>query len=74
MKIQKEISIYELLKLFPESVSFLMEKGIKCIACGEPVWGTLEEAALEKNFKAEEIEKIVDELNTLYSDYTSKGK
>lgn len=74
MKIQKEISIYELLKLFPESVSFLMEKGIKCIACGEPVWGTLEEAALEKNFKAEEIEKIVDELNTLFSVYTSKGK
>lgn len=74
MKIQKEISIYELLKLFPESVSFLMEKGIKCIACGEPVWGTLEEAAIEKNFKAEEIEKIVDELNTLYSVYTSKGK
>jgi tagatose-1,6-bisphosphate aldolase len=74
MKIQKEISIYELLKLFPESVSFLMEKGIKCIACGEPVWGTLEEAAIEKNFKAEEIEKIVDELNTLYSEYASKGK
>lgn len=73
MKIQKEISIYELLKLFPESVSFLMEKGIKCIACGEPVWGTLEEAAIEKKFKQEEIEEIVDELNTLYSGYTGKG-
>lgn len=74
MKIQKEISIYELLKLFPESVSFLMEKGIKCIACGEPVWGTLEEAALEKNFEAEEIEKIVEELNTLFSMFKGKAK
>jgi methionine synthase II (cobalamin-independent) len=74
MKIQKEISIYELLKLFPESVSFLMEKGIKCIACGEPVWGTLEEAAREKNFEAEEIEKIVEELNTLYSGFKGKQK
>lgn len=67
MKIQKEITIYELLKIFPESVSFLMEKGIKCIACGEPVWGTLEEAALEKEFTSNEIEKIVEELNELYS-------
>jgi methionine synthase II (cobalamin-independent) len=74
MKIQKEISIYELINLFPDSVSFLMEKGIKCIACGEPVWGTLEEAAREKNFEAEEIEKIVEELNTLYSGFKGKQK
>lgn len=42
-----------------------MEKGIKCIACGEPVWGTFEEAAKLKNFNDAEIEALVEELNNL---------
>ena len=46
--ITKEITIEELVEKIPNSVKYLMEKGIKCIACGEPIWGTLEEAALEK--------------------------
>lgn len=28
-----------------ESVRFLLEKELKCIECGEPAWGTLEENA-----------------------------
>jgi hypothetical protein len=40
-----------------------MHKGIKCIACGEPVWGTLEEAAREKGFNDEEIGEVLDELH-----------
>jgi hypothetical protein len=62
--INKEIEIEELVREHPFSVRFLMEKGIKCIACGEPVWGTLEEAAKEKGLSDEQILKILDELNT----------
>lgn len=65
-KINKEIDIEDLLKLIPESVSYLMEKGIRCLRCGEPIWGTLENAAIEKGFSNEEIEIFVDELNLLY--------
>jgi hypothetical protein len=42
-----------------------MEKGIKCIACGEPIWGTLEDAAKEKGFSDSEIEKVISELRSL---------
>ncbi|NIR53173.1 DUF1858 domain-containing protein, partial [candidate division KSB1 bacterium] len=42
--IRKDTTIEELVRAHPESVRYLMEKGIKCIACGEPIWGTLEEA------------------------------
>lgn len=39
--IEKTIFIEDLVREYPSSVRFLMEKGIKCIACGEPIWGTL---------------------------------
>jgi len=65
MKIAKDIYIEELVDLLPESVQYLRQKGIRCIACGEPIWGTLEEAAREKGFDQEGIEEIVKELNDL---------
>ncbi len=66
MEIKKDISIEELVTYFPESVKYLMDKGIKCIACGEPIWGTLEEAAIEKGFQESDIELFVDELSSKY--------
>lgn len=65
MKITKDITIEELVETVPGSVKYLMEKGIKCIACGEPIWGTLEDAAKEKGFSDSEIKKFIDELEHL---------
>lgn len=64
--IEKSISIEELIQILPESVSFLMKRGIKCLACGELIWGTLESAAKEKGFSTQEVESFVKELNLLY--------
>lgn len=64
-KITKQIEIEELVNLLPQSVSYLMEKGIRCLRCGEPVWGTLESASKEKGFTENDIETFVDELNIL---------
>ncbi len=61
-EITKDILIEELVDNYPFSVRYLMEKGIRCIICGEPIWGTLEEAAGEKNFKEEDIERFVSEM------------
>ena len=63
--IHKDILIEELVTMIPESVSYLMRKGIKCIACGEPIWGTLANAAKEKGFSETEIENVVYELRGL---------
>jgi len=65
MSITKEITIEELVEKIPASVRYLSEKGIKCIACGEPIWGTLEDAAVEKGFSQEEIEGFVREISEL---------
>ena len=63
--IDEKISIEELLELLPASVTYLSRQGIKCIACGEPIWGTLEEAAIEKGFVKEDIEGFVRDLNSM---------
>jgi methionine synthase II (cobalamin-independent) len=64
-EITKDILIEELVDNYPFSVRYLMEKGIRCIMCGEPIWGTLEEAAEEKGFDANTIQGFVDEMKKL---------
>ena len=64
--IDKKISIEELVEILPASVTYLANKGIKCIACGEPIWGTLDEAAIEKGFASREIHEFVMELNKMH--------
>ena len=49
-KITKDIEIEDLVNLVPESVTYLSNEGIRCLRCGEPIWGSLESAAKEKGF------------------------
>ena len=63
MKITEDISIEELVRTYPKSVSLLMDHGIICIKCGEPVWGTLKEKFEEKNIQNRE--DILTQLNNL---------
>lgn len=63
--ITKDIYIEDLVRDYPFSVRFLSERGVKCIACGEPIWGTLEEAAREKGFDDAAINQVVEELRAM---------
>jgi len=63
--IEKSILIEDLVEQLPEAISYLMRKGIKCIACGDPIWGTLEHAAKEEGFSDIDIDKLVFDLNHL---------
>lgn len=63
--ITKEILIEDLVRELPASINYLMEKGIRCLRCGEPIWGTLESAAIEKGFNEEQISEFINDLNKL---------
>lgn len=63
--IDKDILIEDLVSRLPKAVGYLMRKDIKCLACGEPIWGTLEQAAKEKGFSDDEIDGFVKDLNAL---------
>ncbi len=64
IEISLDTIIEDLVEAEPESVTFLMEKGIRCLRCGEPIWGTLGEAMDEKEFSGEKQARLVEELKT----------
>ena len=66
--ITKEILIEDLLELVPGAISYLMDQKIRCIRCGEPIWGSLEEAAKEKKYTDQQIDFFVEALNMLLKD------
>jgi len=58
-----EISlISDLVEKYPQIVSFLAGKGLHCIVCGEPVWGTVGELAQDKGFSKEETAQLIQKL------------
>lgn len=63
--ITKETTIEELVEKVPGAIKYLMEQGIRCIICGEPIWGTLQEAAKEKGFDDTAIERFAIDLNKI---------
>ncbi|MGB9770789.1 MAG: DUF1858 domain-containing protein [Candidatus Kapaibacteriota bacterium] len=68
--ITKEITIEDLVTILPDSVTYLMEKGIRVLICGEPVWGTLEELVLAKGYSNEQLENFVSDLNKMLAEKT----
>jgi len=63
--ITRNILIEDLINDYSFSVRFLMENGIRCIRCGEPIWGTLEEAAKEKDFSDEALDAFIEEMKQI---------
>ncbi len=65
MEITKNITIEDLAESLPESIAYLADEGIRCLRCGEPIWGTLEEAAKEKGFDENKIQAFVKDLQAM---------
>jgi iron-sulfur cluster repair protein YtfE (RIC family) len=63
--VNKNIYIEELVEILPEAINYLSEHNIRCLRCGEPIWGTIEEAAKEKDFSDSEINQIIIDLNSM---------
>jgi hypothetical protein len=60
-KITLDTQIEDLVRDFPEAAGFLTKHGVRCIRCGEPVWGTLGELLEEESIG--EPQRLVDKLN-----------
>jgi methionine synthase II (cobalamin-independent) len=63
--IRRDTPIEDLVNSLPESVGYLLHKGIQAIACGEPIWGTLEDAAKREGYTDPQIDEIVADLSAL---------
>lgn len=63
--ITKDTLIEDLVREMPEAVDYLMKSGIRCLRCGEPIWGSLESAGKEKGFSDKDVVKFAFDLNLL---------
>jgi len=61
--ITKDTLIEDLVQHHPQLIRPLRIEGIICLACGEAVWGSLGEQALEKGL--DNIDEIVSKMNEL---------
>jgi hypothetical protein len=64
-QISRDTSIEDLISHYPFVAHYLATKGIRCVACGEPVWITLEEAAMEKGLDDIAINELINELRIM---------
>lgn len=65
MPIDGSVSVEQLVGRYPEIVGWLSERGLRCVSCGEPFWGTLEELAHYKGFSQDRIDRLLQQLNEL---------
>jgi hypothetical protein len=65
--IMDSIFMEDLISRYPESVGYLVAQKVVCLVCGEPIWGTLREAAEKSGKTGDEIEAIVRELNVRFT-------
>jgi hypothetical protein len=63
--IRRDTLIEDLVDGLPGAVGYLLDKGIQTVVCGEPIWGTLEEAAKGKGYTDPQIDEIVAGLAAL---------
>lgn len=70
--IDNNIYIEEMVREYPEVISPLAEYGLVCIACGEPVWGTLKELVDKKGLN--NLDEIIGQLNSIIKDKSDKNE
>lgn len=61
-EINPEITIEDLVNHYPGVSTLLINRGLPCIICGEPVWGTLRELAMDKHYSEYQITELVNLL------------
>lgn len=59
--INANTTIEDIVQSHPELIKILVEHGLTCIACGEPLWGTLQENASRQGIT--NLEEIINKLN-----------
>jgi hypothetical protein len=65
--ITPDIDVEELVEDYPKAVNFLADRGIVCIRCGEPYWGSLRDLAAVKHLDGQ-IDEIVENLRDYLSE------
>jgi hypothetical protein len=62
-RITRQTTIEDLVDRHPASVRVFLKRGIQCLICGEPAWGTVEDLARGAGVGEQGIDELVSDLN-----------
>jgi len=62
-EITSDTAVEVLVTEHPAAIDFLAGRGILCVVCGEPYWGTLGQLIAQKRLTANEAESLLKALN-----------
>ena len=65
--ISADVNVEELVEEYPRAVGWLADRGIVCIRCGEPYWGSLRDLAAARQHAAD-VDLLVADLNLFLED------
>jgi iron-sulfur cluster assembly accessory protein len=69
MQIHRDMTIEEILTTFPQKSQKLAQEmtraGLHCVGCQAAVWETLEAGVLGHGFTVEDLENLIQKLNTI---------
>lgn len=63
--ITNETLVEDLVRAWPDAVSFFMQRGVKCIACGEPIWGSIGDLCRSTGMTDERAAEVLAEATTM---------
>lgn len=66
--INRDSQIEDVIYDYKGLVGLLIKKGLPCVVCGEPFWGTVEELARQKGWDDAQIDQLIVELNEELTD------
>ena len=61
--INKEMTIQEIIELYPETMEIIMEYQLSCVGCGAAGFETIEQGALGHGMSEEEVGMLVRDVN-----------
>lgn len=64
-KINKNMTLGEIVTKYPKSTDILMKYGLHCIGCSVAMWETLEQGAMAHGIDGKKLDNILKELNKL---------
>ena len=64
-KINKNMTLGEIVIKYPESVDIFMKYGLHCIGCSVAAWETLEQGAMAHGIDDKKLDNMLKELNSL---------
>jgi len=72
-QISKTILISEIVEKYPDTIPILIENGMHCIGCQASMFETLEEGFQGHGMTEDEINKVMDEINSYIEKNSGKS-